>query len=52
MNRHFNQSFKVNTRAWRVSKTLLGLNGVSSHSSLIVVVVVVVVSILLLSSSG
>ena len=51
MNRHINQLFKVNTRAWRVSKTLLGLNGVSSHSSLIVVVVVVV-SILLLNSSG
>jgi len=49
MNRHFNQSFKVNKRAWRMSKTLLGLNGSSAHSSLIVVVVVVV-SILLLNS--
>jgi hypothetical protein len=49
MNRHFNQSFKVNTRARRVSKTLFGLKGSSSHSSLIVVVVVEV-SILLLNS--
>ena len=49
MNRHFNQSFKANTRAWRVNKTLLGLNRASSNSSLIVVVVVVV-SILLLNS--